>query len=341
MSIEQLVKLAEQMDPISEREMRTAKNVATLGRLAPIPILGKSDAITALGAPEGRRMDTVLGANEGARLGMLPGAAIGATGGVLLGLPFKNRIAKGAKKLRNMLDGVDIGELNRRIKAYDDFTIPEGLSEDAFEEALDNQGDLRAAAELATEKLNRVKRDDQIIDAAAPYLGMAAGGMVGIPAGATVGGAIGARAGIENRLREKRPNAPMSKEAMIELYAPETRYIPAKYQNVLTKEAFLGSLGKMMTTAAGKNIGGLARQGVVRGGNVIGGNLGQKALYYGNRAMGYTGKKLQQAGKFVANQGTRLGNYGKNVAVNNVGNMKHNVGVGLKRLGGVMQGAVN
>ena len=156
MSIEQLVKLAEQMDPISEREMRTAKNVATLGRLAPIPIPGKSNAITALGAPEGRRMDTVLGANEGGRLGMLPGAAIGAAGGALLGLPFKNKINKGLKNLRDRIVDVDMGALNKAIKDYDDFEIPAGLGEDALDTAYDRRDELSEAADQASRTLRDI-----------------------------------------------------------------------------------------------------------------------------------------------------------------------------------------
>ena len=222
-------KLANQ--PVTEEELRKAKNMATLGQLAPIPLLGKSDAITALGAPEGRRMDTVLGAREGASLGTAPGALAGSLGGAILGRAFLPRIARHV--------GVD-----------------------------------------------------EVIDP--KLLGLtsaAAGSAMGSVPGIIAGRAIGARAGIENRLREKRPGVPMSKEAMIEIYAPETGYIPAKYERVLLKEAGL------LTTLAGKaKSGAKSLMGSVK--NVAtdietrrktlgsGAGLLDKAKFYGAKGLG-------------------------------------------------------
>lgn len=291
-----LTKLAQQ-DPVTEQELRTAKNMATLGRLAPIPIPGKSTAITALGAPEGRRMDTVLGADEGGRLGMLPGAAIGATGGAILGA------LGGGRALRRLDDA-----------------LGGGMPEEAM--------------------------------MFAPVAGGAIGGLMGAVPGMMVGDAIGARAGIENRLREKRPGVPMSKEAMIEMYAPETGYIPPHYQTVLTKEAFLGGLGKMMTAKAGKNIGNMARQGLVSKGALTtqgtAGTFAQKAKnyasLYGNRAMGYAGKRLQNAGKFVANKGQQLTDYGRNVGKAGAEARNYtqsSIGSGLANAGKFLSKAVN
>lgn len=298
-----LTKLAQQ-DPVTEEELQRAKNMATLGRLLPIPVPGKSDAITALGAPEGRRMDTVIGANEGGRLGAVPGAAIGALGGSILGGLGGRSIARKINNLTGAISGDDL----------------------------------------------------YIAESAAPVLGAALGGSLGVGPGMMVGDAIGARAGIENKLREKRPGVPMDKEAMIEVYAPETGYIPAKYMSVLNKQAsieksaFLGALGKTMTSYAGKNIGNMAKGGLVRNGALTasgasGGLMQQAKNYgqlYGNRAIGYAGKQMQNAGKFVADKGTQLANYGVNYgkqAVQNQSSLGASAGSLMSNVGKTLQKA--
>ena len=66
----------------------------------------------------------------------------------------------------------------------------------------------------------------------------------------------------------------MTKEALVEMYAPETGYLPSKYERVLRKEAgLIGALG-----AGAKGVGSAFTKMVGKGTASKGGNFGLKQM---------------------------------------------------------------
>lgn len=85
-------------------------------------------------------------------------------------------------------------------------------------------------------------------------------------------------------------------ENMVNTFAPETQYIPAKYVNVLEKEAFITQFGGMLKNTAKGMMGGLRNKGVTNMVSEAGkpaytglkstATLGDAAKYYGAKGLG-------------------------------------------------------